>query len=327
MTDRLAPKRWPALDAARGLALAAMFIFHLCWDLTYFHLIPRSLTDDPAFHGFGHAIAASFVIIAGIGLTLAARGGLDLYNALIRIGLIALAALGITAVTYLIFPDAFIWFGILHLIALASVLSLPLLHAPAVLISALAMTALGLPLIISAPAFDAMALQWLGLGTHPPITNDWRPLLPWFGVMLIGVLGGRIIAEKGLTPRLDNWQPQSALSRALVWSGRRTLLIYLAHQPILFALVFIGATFTAPRGDDILAAQSDFMRGCETQCVATGGEAVLCTRACSCVAQEATSQGMGRAVARNQLTPDEQKKFNDITKTCLRRLMPPSPEP
>ena len=143
MTDRLAPKRWPALDAARGLALAAMFIFHLCWDLTYFHLIPRSLTDDPAFHGFGHAIAASFVIIAGIGLTLAARGGLDLYNALIRIGLIALAALGITAVTYLIFPDAFIWFGILHLIALASVLSLPLLHAPAVLISALALTALG----------------------------------------------------------------------------------------------------------------------------------------------------------------------------------------
>jgi uncharacterized membrane protein len=319
-------KRWPALDAARGLALAAMFVFHLCWDLAYFRLTPEGFTDSAAFHGFGHAIAASFVFIAGIGITLAARGGLDLHAAFMRIGMIALAALGVSAVTYLIFPDAFIWFGILHLIALASLICLLLLSAPAALILMLALVTLILPAIISAPTFDIPLLQWLGLGTHPPLTNDWRPLLPWSGVMMLGLLAGRMIATRGL-PVFDAWQSRSIFGKSLVWSGKHTLLLYLVHQPVLFALVFVGATVTSPREADITGAQSGFMRSCETQCVTTGGKASLCTRACSCIAEDATSVGMGRAVARNQLTPDEQVKFNEITKACLRRLTPQPPAP
>lgn len=325
--ERVSTQRWPALDAARGLALVAMFIFHVCWDLAYFRLTPEGFTDSARFHGFGHAIAASFVFIAGLGLTLAARNGLDLHSALMRIGLIAISALGVTAVTYLIFPDAFIWFGILHVLALGSALSLPLLFAPALLVAAIAFVALALPLLISDPALDAPVWQWLGLGTHPPVTNDWRPLLPWFGIMLLGLLAGRIILAKGLPQPLDTWQPRNLLGRSLVWGGRRTLLLYLTHQPVLFALVFVGATLTTPREMDILGVQSGFMRGCETQCVTTGGEAGLCARACGCIAQEATDKGMGRAVARNQLTPEEQTKFNDITKACLRRLMPQPPAP
>jgi uncharacterized membrane protein len=324
--DRSPSKRWPALDAARGLALVAMFVFHLCWDLAYFRLTPDGFTDSPLFHGFGHAIAASFVLIAGTGLTLAARRGLDLHSAVMRIGLIALAALAVSAVTYLIFPDAFIWFGILHLIGLASLLCLPLIAAPASLVLALALIALILPLLMSEPALDAPVLQWLGLGTHPPITNDWRPLLPWIGVMMLGLLAGRRIASHGL-PLCDAWAPRGILGRALVWGGRHTLSLYLAHQPVLFALVFIGASITSPPEADVTSAQSGFMRGCETQCVTTGGEAGLCTRACGCIANEAKSRGMGQAVARNQLTPDEQATFNDITKACLRRLMPASPAP
>ena len=327
MRDHIAHPRWPALDAARGLALVAMFIFHFCWDLAYFGLTPEGFTDSAQFHGFGHAIAASFVFIAGLGLTFASRNGLDWHSAFMRIGLIALAALGVTAVTYLIFPDAFIWFGILHVIALGSALCLPLILAPALLVAALALIALILPIILSEPAFDTPLLQWLGLGTHPPITNDWRPLLPWFGVMALGLLAGRIIATKGLPRALDNWQPKNLLSRSLVWGGRHTLIVYLTHQPVLFALVFVGSTFATPREMDISGAQSGFIRGCETQCVATGGEAGLCTRACGCIAQEATDQGMSRAVARNQLNPEQQVAFNEITKACLRRLTPQAPSP
>jgi uncharacterized membrane protein len=145
--------------------------------------------------------------------------------------------------------------------------------------------------------------------------------------MLLGLLAGRIILAKGLPQPLDTWQPKNLLGRSLVWGGRRTLLLYLTHQPVLFALVFVGATLTTPREMDILGVQSGFMRGCETQCVTTGGEAGLCARACGCIAQEATDKRMGRAVARNQLSPEEQTKFNDITKACLRRLMPQPPAP
>ena len=325
--EEISTKRWPVLDAARGLALVALFIFHFCWDLAYFRLSPEGLTDSAGFHGFGHAIAASFVFISGLGLTLAARNGFDLHSALMRIGLIAVAALGVTAVTYLIFPDAFIWFGILHLLALGSALCLPLLFAPAWIVAALASITLVLPLVMSEAALDVPLWQWLGLGTHPPTTNDWRPLLPWLGVMLLGLLAGRVIATKGLPRALDVWQPDTFLGRSLVWAGRRTLVIYLTHQPVLFALVFVGATLITPRDADILGAQSGFIRGCETQCVATGGEAALCVRACGCIAQVATDAGMGRAVARNQLSPEEQTKFNDFTKVCLRRLLPEPPAP
>ncbi len=320
-------KRWPALDAARGLALCAMFIFHLCWDLAYFEFLPQSFLDSPIFHGFGHAIAGAFVFIAGIGLTLASRGGLDLHAALMRIGMIALAALGITAVTYLIFPDAFIYFGILHLLALASLMGLALLNAPAWVLAALAIAVLVLPALVSEPAFDAPSLQWLGLGTHPPLTNDWRPLTPWLGVLLLGQLTGRVIASHGLPGTLDTWSAQNATSRTLVLGGRHTLLIYLTHQPVLIGLVFVAAMVLQPGASDITASSSNFMGACERQCVTTGGEEALCTRACGCIAQEAGAQGMSRAVARNQLTADEQVKFNDITKACLRRLVPQPPSP
>ena len=319
-------KRWPALDAARGLALGAMFIFHLCWDLAYFEFLPQSFLESPVFHGFGHAIAGTFIFLSGIGLTLAARGGLDLHAALMRIGMIALAALGITAVTFLLFPDAYITFGILHLIALASLLGLALLNAPAWFVASLAVLALSLPVLMSELAFNTPALQWLGLGTHPPITNDWRPLTPWLGVMLLGQLLGRVIAAKGLW-YLDDWSPQQAASKTLVLGGRHTLLLYLTHQPVFIALVFVAAMVLQPGQIDISSDASNFMNGCEQQCVATGGEAQLCTRACGCIAQEAQLQGMSRAVARNQLTADERVKFNDITKACLRRLIPQAPTP
>ena len=320
-------QRWPALDGARGLALVAMFIFHLCWDLAYFGFLPQSFLESPIFHGFGHAIAGSFILIAGIGLTLAARGGLDLHAALMRIGLIALAALGITAVTYLVFPDAFITFGILHLIALASLMALTLLKAPTWMVAAGAALVLILPLMVSEPFFDQPMVQWLGLGTHPPITNDWRPLAPWLGVMLIGLLLGRAIAANGLPGAWNIWSAQHIASRTLVLAGRHTLMLYLTHQPVFLALVFVAAMVFQPAADQITSGTSQFMSACEKQCLVTGGEAELCTRACTCIAEEARAQDMGRAVARNQLSPDEQIQFNNITKVCLRRLLPEAPSP
>ncbi|MDB5651334.1 MAG: putative rane protein, partial [Hyphomicrobiales bacterium] len=137
------------LDAARGVALLAMFVFHIVWDLGFFGLIPASWPDDPRFRAYGHTIATGFIMLAGIGLVLAAAQKPGLRPALIRIGRIALAAAGVSAITYAIFPDEFIFFGILHLIALASLCALPFLRAPASVVTLVALIALALPLLVS----------------------------------------------------------------------------------------------------------------------------------------------------------------------------------
>lgn len=323
-TSILKTPRYPALDAARGVALLAMFVFHVCWDLAFFGLVPPALEFDPRFHAFGHAIAGSFIALAGIGLTLAARNGLDWPRALRRIGKIAAAALGVTVATYFIFPDAYIFFGILHLIAVAGLLCLPLLRAPSWLVGLIAAAAFLLPFVATDPAFNEPALLWLGLGTKTPITNDWRPLLPWYGVMLAGVLLGRAIVARGLPFGLSDWRPHGSGSRLLVLGGRHSLLLYLVHQPIFVAILFVISTISGPLYTPNIQS---FQTSCEKQCVASGGQAPLCTRACGCIANEAEAQGMGRAVAQNRLSTDERKRFDEITKACIRTSAPIPPSP
>jgi uncharacterized membrane protein len=313
--------RWPAIDATRGVALVAMFAFHLGWDLSAFGLVPQALVLDPAFIGFGHAIAATFIGLAGLGLTLAARRGLDWPRALRRLAKIALAALCITVATYFAFPEAYIFFGVLHLIAVAGLLSLPLVSAPAWLVVPVAAGAFALPLFDMPAIFNSDALLWMGLGTKIPLTNDWRPLLPWFGVMLAGLLLGRAVRTRGLPGVLDGWRPGGAVARTLVLGGRHSLLLYLAHQPIFFALVFIASILVQP---PYAANIETFRTSCEQQCATSGGLAGLCTRACGCIAADSQAQGIGGAVAQNRLSTDQRKTFDAITQACIRRD-PPAP--
>lgn len=319
--DTLAEKtpRWPIIDAARGAALLAMFVFHIGWDLSFFGLAPEELDSSPWFHAFGHAIAASFVALAGVGLALAARHGVNWEQALRRIGKIGAAAIGVTVATYFIFPDAYIFFGILHLIAVAGLLSLPFLRAPFWLTALVAIIALALPLVVSSPAFDSDALLWLGLGEKIPLTNDWRPLAPWFGVMLIGLLLGRMIVARGLPAPLAQWRPQTTPGKALVFGGRHSLLLYLTHQPVFIGIVFVISMLVGPG-----AGVGAFRASCEKQCVSSGGQVALCARACGCIAEGAEAQGIGGAVARNRLSVDQRHTFDAITKACIHRE-PPAP--
>ena len=317
-----ASPRYAAIDAARGLALVAMFVFHIIWDLAYFGLVAETLPQESAFRWFGHSIAAAFVGLSGLGLALAARNGLDMAQALRRIGLVAAAAALVSAASYAIFPEAFIFFGILHLIALASLCALPLLGAPAWIVGALAAMALAAPLLISAPTFDAPIWWWLGLGTIEPRSNDWRPFLPWFGIMLAGLLMGRALLAQGLPGALSQWQPQNAPARALVFGGRHSLIVYLVHQPIFIALIFVISSFA---GRAVVPGAEGFISSCISQCQATGGNSGICTRACGCIVDEAQAQNLWRAIASNRIAPDENEKFGEITRACVARNAPKTP--
>ena len=258
--------RLPWLDAARGLAIGAMFSYHLAWDLASLGLIDPRFPDRAAFRLYGHAIAASFLALAGIGLVLALRRPDPWPGVWRRLRLIAACATAVSLATWFLLPGQWIYFGILHCIALGSLAALPFARAPLGLLCAAIAAALALPLLLASPALDGPAFWWLGLGTHLHQSVDVRPFVPWFGALLAGVA----LARLDLLPR-------AALPRAmgaLAWMGRHSLAIYLLHQPVLLGpLYLIAALFAAP---------PEFAGQCRATCGQTGESPAVCASGCDC---------------------------------------------
>ncbi|RIK33561.1 MAG: hypothetical protein DCC55_34725, partial [Chloroflexi bacterium] len=64
------------------------------------------------------------------------------------------------------------------------------------------------------------------------------PLIPWFGVVLLGVfLGNTFYGQQGRLVPLPDW-PAAPPARLLQFLGRHSLTIYLIHQPLLVAILF-----------------------------------------------------------------------------------------
>jgi uncharacterized membrane protein len=68
---------------------------------------------------------------------------------------------------------------------------------------------------------------------------DYYPLLPWFGVALLGIFAGYSLYPQG-QPQFG-WPDVSKIPfvQSLRFLGRHSLLIYLIHQPILIGLLFV----------------------------------------------------------------------------------------
>lgn len=311
--------RIEAIDALRGVALAGMFVFHLIWDLGYFRLVSPDLPYEPAVMGFGHVVAGSFLFLVGVSLALYSRNGVDLRAFWRRLLTICAAAAGVTAVTLWLFPESFIFFGILHCIALSSLLALPLLRAPLWLVAMIALAALVAPLLIESPFFDAPAFWWLGLGTREPISNDWRPILPYFGVVLAGLAATRWILARGLPAWLTQWRAQASAGRALVWGGRHSLLVYLVHQPLFLAVLFMVARVVTPQA--ALAPPDDpFVASCTSQCVATSGGQQACRNVCLCISGEIRKEApLWQRLIGEGLSPADRVTIDGFTRQCIAR--------
>jgi uncharacterized membrane protein len=224
--------RLPGLDALRGLAIVAMIGYHFCFDLRYFGVVRSDFEHDIGWLTARALILSSFLLIAGISAVLASRRSLPVRHWLRHTGVIAGAALLVTAGSALLFPRSFIWFGVLHAIAVSLLVAKPFVRRP--LLAALVSVAIIVAGIAYAnPAFDNRWLGWLGFMTAKPVTEDYVPLFPWMGVLFIGIaLGHALVAN-----RFAVLAPLRALPRWLSFLGRHSLVVYLVHQPILLGVL------------------------------------------------------------------------------------------
>jgi uncharacterized membrane protein len=237
------PRRILAVDLARSVALLGMAVFHFTWDLEFFGYLTPGTTLQGGWAVFARIVAASFLFLAGLSLVLAHGQGIRWGGFLRRLAMVGAAALAITLATYFAMREAFIFFGILHSIAVASVLGLAFLRAPVWLVLAAAAAVWFLPEIARAPAFDPRWLAWTGLAETPPRSFDLVPVAPWFAATLAGIAAGRAGEAAGLWDRLRGGA-SGPLLRAAAWPGRHSLAVYLLHQPVLIGLLWLWTRAT-----------------------------------------------------------------------------------
>jgi uncharacterized membrane protein len=226
-------------DVLRGAALAAMAAYHFSWDLEFFGLAELGVTEHPLWIAFARSIAGSFLALVGVSLSLAHRSGIRWAGFLRRLAMIGIAAAAITLLSWFADPEGIIWFGILHCILVSSLLGLPFLRAPLWLVIVAAIACLAGPFFLASPAFNGPGWLWLGLASEPMPSNDYNPLLPWFGPVLLGIAAARLLMPCANTAAWAHWQPQSLIARALALAGRHSLLVYLVHQPLLMGALWL----------------------------------------------------------------------------------------
>lgn len=236
------PSRIPALDLIRSAALLGMASYHFVYDLQMFGLVPPGFAVSGFFYWHARTVASTFLLLAGLGLWLAHGQGIRWRAFARRLAKVAGAAALVSIATYAALPDWWVFFGILHCIALGSVLALPFLRLPAAVTLAAGAAVVWASYALATPAMNAPLLRFIGLHTVPTMTVDFEPLFPWFGPILIGLGLGRLGSHLGLWVWLARL-PAPRLITALGWPGRHSLAIYLLHQPILFGLVWTYVTY------------------------------------------------------------------------------------
>lgn len=231
--------RIPWIDELRGLAVLAMIAHHIAFNLIYFlgFSVPwlEAFMDSIAFEVLQTAFVAVFLGLSGICCHFTRRP-------LLRAGRVFLGALAVSAVTFLVYPDEAIWFGILHclavLMALYALFKKSLDRVPrlwGLLISAilffLSFRIPGGKILwwdVPKMLYDSGLLMPLGFPAPSFESLDYVPLFPHLFLFSAGVfLGNRALPEGRMHSRL------------LAFCGRHSLLIYLLHQPIVFGLFFI----------------------------------------------------------------------------------------
>ena len=261
-----------------------------------------------------HGIASAFLALVGVSLALAHRNGLNIPAFWRRLAIVAGAAALVTAASLVFAPGEGIFFGILHCIAVASLLAAPFVAAPAWASLAVGLASIAAPLLVHSTLFDPPWLSWLGLGEALPNTLDWRPLLPWAGVVFLG-LG--VARTRGVLARLtspERWRAASAPSRAACFAGRHSLPIYLVHQPILIGLLSALTAWggLAPKPDD-----SAFLAECQRACVAKGRSAAECDDSCQCVADAIERSGEADRLA--TLDAASRARLQTLADACMGR--------
>ena len=233
--------RFWEIDLWRTAAVVMMITFHALYLLNYLGIHNTGVPGP--YHGFwwwiARVIVASFTFLAGVSLTISHFRSRKRTGFVLRGVKILAWAMAITMLTWLIAPDEYVRFGILHFFGIAFMLGPFFLRFRFLnLVLGVALLALGIYLQEQRVLVDFPWLLWLGLVPRGFRTLDYSPLLPWFGLFLVGMFCGKMLYPQG--NRIFSIREFSdPVVATLTFPGRHPLLMYIAQWPAIIGVLLV----------------------------------------------------------------------------------------
>ena len=240
-----ASKRIDIIDAVRGVAILSMVVYHGLYDV--YDIFGYQIGIFNVLKVLEPPFAGAFILLAGLSCRFS-------HNNVLRGVRVFLFGMAVTAVTVLFMPSEAIYFGILHFMGAAILLfvlvrrgvdripvpiALPLWAALFILTYAMpsaywigipGLFGFQLPLgLLSVPNLYPLGLPDLNF-----FSADYFPMVPWFFLFLIGTIAGVPVRAGRLPEKF-----YTARVPFFAAAGRRTLLIYVLHQPVIFGILFL----------------------------------------------------------------------------------------
>lgn len=323
MTDQtvsptpLARRRLHWLDIVRGLALIAMASYHFLWDLTSFGYLEPGYPSTGWPRIYARTIASTFLFLVGFSLVLAHGDRIRWRSFWKRWFVIVGAAALVTVASYFAIPQGLIHFGILHAIAATSLLGLLFLRVPWPVIFVVAAAVFVAPQYLRADAFNQPWFWWVGLSTAPRQSFDYVPLLPWFSSVLCGIGVARLpLVANGLRQFESGEKPLGRIGSTLAFLGRRSLVFYLLHQPVLISILYgVSLAYPAP------GHPAAFIPSCVATCLPDANEA-FCKRYCDCALQRLEAQKLLAPLQSGTMPEAYRGEIDKIRSQCTAETAP-----
>ncbi len=227
--------RYLQLDFIRGIAIILMIIFHISFDLNNFHFIEIDIYNREGLEWFYFrmVILTLFMGSVGVSLALVNENGIDYKKVIKRFAILIGASIVITIASFITFPNSWIYFGVLHFVAFASLLALVFIKFEwvALVLGITIIVLFNLNMINMSSVYELFQ----PLLNLPKYTEDLVSFTPWFGVVLVGIFIGK--KRLFLFPLKTN-----LFTQRVSFLGKHSLAIYLLHQPLFFGVI-AGADF------------------------------------------------------------------------------------